>query len=227
MSREHKPGCPQSPISGCLTRDPDSYGQKTWDPVGVAVGSASSGVSTRTVLDPLGTRSPVPVHLHLSHGKRAFILLGADPLPLCFQPPGAIPPVMSYFVAFVTDSSPLPRPGGGWVEVLLGGLGCTGDHSCRALSNPLMRLWRSWILLQDHPKSLGCLLWGNDPHHITLRLRRSPLSRMLEKLQPVNGLLHSLGLTIKGVYSWILFFDPVTFWKWLGHARQGADGKPG
>ena len=52
------------------------------------------------------------------------------------------------------------------------------------------------------------LLWSNDPYHITLRFRRSPLSQMLEKLHPVHH-LHCLGLTIKGVHLRILVLGPV------------------
>ena len=54
------------------------------------------------------------------------------------------------------------------------------------------------------------LLLGNGPHHITLWFRRSPMSRMLEKLHPVHRLLHRFWLTIKGIQPPILVLGPLT-----------------
>ena len=59
------------------------------------------------------------------------------------------------------------------------------------------------------PRPLGLLLSGNSSH-ITLRFRRTPLPRMLEKLHPVHRLLHRLRLTIKGMHPRILILGPVT-----------------
>ena len=85
---------------------------------GVAVGSLGSGVSTCTILGPLGAQSPVPDRYPSAPfvwgegplfrwGRAPYSAWGGPlPPPWRFQSPwllnyGAVPPVMSYFSAFV------------------------------------------------------------------------------------------------------------------------------
>ena len=129
--------------------------------LGIAVGSGRSGVSTRTILGPLGARSPVTdrcpsVPFILREGS--LFHCGRAPFP----PPhpcvsrhlgpritGAITPVMSHFSAFVTgeggDSSTLPRP---WGVKYSEAAQAAQAAVPAGLSNFLMRLWRSRISLE-------------------------------------------------------------------------------
>ena len=99
----------------------DSRSRQLWEKLeilGVVVGSVSSGVSTHTVLGPLGARSPVPDICPSAPFTWEESLYSAGGRP----PPPVFPAAGGNFAGNVLlrrickqlgDSSPLPRPGGG------------------------------------------------------------------------------------------------------------------